>query len=159
MYDFDTVSRLNIPAMKADQQPLSALVGKISQVFQEIRPDTIYLPFHSDVHSDHRVLFDAAYSCTKGFRYPFIRQILMMETLSETEFAPATQDRAFSPNLFLDISDYLEKKLEIMRVYKSEVGQHPFPRSEEAIRAKAFLRGAVAGCHYAESFVLLKEIR
>ena len=35
----------------------------------------------------------------------------------------------------------------------------PFPRSERNLKSLATLRGATAGCEYAESFVLLKEIQ
>jgi len=107
------------------------------------------------MHSDHRKIFEAAYSCTKSFRYPFIKKIYMIETLSETEFAPSTKE---DPNVFVDISKYMDKKIEIMKVFESEIGVHPFPRSERNLRALGTLRGATAGCEYAESFVLLKEI-
>ena len=45
-----------------------------------------------------------------------------------------------------------------MKIFKSEVAEHPFPRSEKNIRALATLRGATCGCEYAEGFMLLKEI-
>lgn len=45
-----------------------------------------------------------------------------------------------------------------MRIYESELGDHPFPRSERNLKALAIFRGATAGCEYAESFMLLKEI-
>ena len=82
----------------------------------------------------------------------------MVETLSETEFAPSTKEDSFIPNVFVDISNFMDKKLEIMNVFKSEMGEHPFPRSERNLLALGTLRGATAGCEYAESFVLLKEI-
>ena len=62
------------------------------------------------------------------------------------------------PNVFIDISEYFEKKIEIMKIFSSEIAPHPFPRSERNLRALATLRGATSGCEYAESFVLLKEI-
>jgi len=117
------------------------------------------LPFKSDVHSDHRKIFEAAYSCTKSFRYPFIKKIYMMEVLSETEFALSTKDDSFVPNVFVNISDYIDKKVEAMNVYKSEIDSHPFPRSEENIRALATYRGATSCCNYAESFMLIKEVK
>ncbi len=46
-----------------------------------------------------------------------------------------------------------------MKVFKSEIGEHPFPRSERNIRALGALRGATCRCDYAEGFVLLKEVR
>ena len=58
---------------------------------------------------------------------------------------------------FVDINEFLERKLEIMAVYKSELSDFPFPRSIEAIRALAALRGSTAGFMAAEAFQLLRE--
>jgi len=158
MYGFDGVHHLDFPTMQLDDIPFSRLIGSISDVFGQVEPDIVYLPFKGDVHTDHHVVFKAAYSCTKSFRYPYIKKIMMMETLSETEFAPAITEDSFAPNLFVDITDFIERKIEIMKTYKSEMRKHPFPRSERNIRALATVRGATAGCEYAESFMILKEI-
>lgn len=158
LYNFNSVHNLRLKTMRLDEYSMSELVGKISKIINEIKPNIIYLPFKGDVHSDHRKIFEASYSCTKSFRYPFIKKIYMMETLSETEFAPSVSEDNFIPNVFVDISSFFEKKLKIMKVFKSEIAEHPFPRSEKNLRALATLRGATCGCEYAESFVLLKEI-
>ena len=83
----------------------------------------------------------------------------MMETLSETEFAISTKEDSFIPNVFIDISNYIDKKIDIMKVFESEIGDHPFPRSDRNIKALATYRGASSNCNYAESFMLLKEIK
>lgn len=158
LYKFDSVYNLRLKTMKVDEYAISELIGNISKVINEVKPNIIYLPFKGDVHSDHRHMFDAAYSCTKVFRYPFIKKIYMFETLSETEFAPSTKEDSFIPNVFTDISDYMDKKLEIIKVFESEIADHPFPRSIRNLKALATIRGATAGCEYAESFMLLKEI-
>jgi N-acetylglucosamine malate deacetylase 1 len=125
-------------------------------VFKEFAPDEVLLPHRGDVHSDHRVVFDAAAACTKWFRYPSVRRVLAYETLSETDFALPPQD-AFVPNYFVDISGHLEAKIAALRIYESELGQPPFPRSVEAVRALATVRGAASGFHAAEAFQLLRE--
>lgn len=158
-YEFSSVNNLRLKTMQVDEYGMSSLIDKISNVINTIKPNIIYLPFKSDVHSDHRKIFEASYSCTKSFRYPFIKKIYMMEILSETEFAPSTKEDSFIPNTFVDISAYFEKKIEIMKIFKSEILMHPFPRSERNLKSLATLRGATAGCEYAESFVLLKEIQ
>ncbi len=159
LYDFNQVYRLGLSTTKVDQYFMDELVEKFSKIFNEFKPEIVYLPFKGDVHSDHRKIFDAAYSCTKSFRYPFIKQILMIETLSETEFAPGLKEDSFTPNIFVDISMFFQRKIEIMKIFKSEMKEHPFPRSERNITALATFRGATAGCEYAESFMLLKEIK
>jgi LmbE family N-acetylglucosaminyl deacetylase len=156
-YGFSGIHQLGLPAARIETIPIGEVVGRISAVIQKVCPDTIFLPFRGDVHSDHRLIFNAGFSCTKSFRYPFIRRIYMMETLSETEFAPPIPGQTFVPNCFVDISGFFERKLEILRIYRSELGDHPFPRSETNIRALATFRGATSGCVLAESFMLLKE--
>ena len=158
IYGFDGVYDLDFPTMQLDAIPFSKLIESISGVFEQVEPNIVYLPFKSDVHTDHQIAFKAAYSCTKTFRCPSIKKIVMMETLSETEFVPSTKEDGFIPNMFVDITDFIERKIEVMNIYKSETSPHPFPRSERNIRALATFRGATAGCEYAESFMILKEI-
>ena len=158
IYDFDGVYELDFPTMQLDVIPKSRLVDSISYVVNHIEPDIVYLPFKGDIHTDHQLAFQVAYSCTKSFRYPSIKKIVMMETISETEFAPAIKEDSFIPNMFVDISEFINRKIEIMRIFRSEIGKHPFPRNEKNIRALATLRGATAGCEYAEAFMILKEI-
>lgn len=158
-YQFDSVHNLRLETTKIDQYTMSELVEKISTIFNKIEPNVVYLPFKSDAHSDHRKIFEASFACIKSFRSPFIKKVYMMETLSETEFSPSTKEDSFIPNVFVDISNEIEKKIEIIKIFESELFEHPFPRSEENIRALACFRGATAGCKAAESFMLLKEVK
>ncbi|HEH5157321.1 TPA: PIG-L family deacetylase [Campylobacter coli] len=163
-YNFASIHRLGLKTTKIDEHNTSYLVSLFSQIFTKIKPNILYLPFAYDVHSDHRIIFQAAFSCTKSFRYPSIEKILMMETLSESEFAPTLPNQSFIPNVFVDISAFFEKKCEIMKIYQSELGRSPFPRSIENIKALATFRACTMGGKetvdtklYAESFMLLKE--
>ena len=158
IYGFEKTFKLDYPAAKLDVIPIQEIIESISKVIFEIKPEIIYLPNRSVVHTDHQITFKAAYSCTKNFRYPFIKKILMYETLSETELAPTLPENTFIPNVFVNITKYFEKKLEIFKIYKSELMKEPLPRSLEVIEAFNKCRGIQMGEKYAEAFVLLKEI-
>ena len=82
----------------------------------------------------------------------------MYETISETEFSLPFQSDVFMPNSFSDITEYLEKKLAIMELYRGEMREYPFPRSVENLKAPATFRGATSGVRYAEAFFVVKEI-
>ena len=153
---FSEVVNLRLPTAQLDTMPMRDLIDKFSDVFQAVRPNQVFLPSRLDVHTDHRVTFDAAAACTKWFRNPSVRRVLAYETISETGFG-LSSEFAFHPNYFVDISDFLERKVEAISVYKSEVGDFPFPRSVEAIRALAAYRGAASGFSAAEAFQLLRE--
>lgn len=158
MYSFCRVYSLGLTATKVYEYPFHTLVLEISNLVNDIKPNILYLPCKYDIHSDHKIMFDIAFVCTKSFRFPTVKKIYMMEVISETEYASCLKETCFTPNYFVDISDYLAKKIEIIQVYATELGEHPFPRSIDNIKALATLRGAMAGCKYAEGFMLLKEI-
>lgn len=156
LFGFDEVFTLDFPTTKLDQVPMSDLVTRISEVFVSFEPEEVFVPHPSDVHTDHRVVFDAVASCTKWFRYPSVKRVLAYETLSETDFSLGI-GQSFRPNVFVNIEAFIEDKLRAMEIYGSEQGVFPFPRSREAIRALATLRGAASGYMAAEAFELLRE--
>jgi LmbE family N-acetylglucosaminyl deacetylase len=158
IYGFDSVVNLNLPTTKLDILSMQQLVEMIGDVILKIKPEILYVPFPGDIHTDHKVVFQAVAACSKWFRFESIKRILAYETLSETDFAINPDINAFTPNVFVDISEFLQEKLQIMQIYKSEMGLFPFPRSEKAIVALSQIRGAAAGCEAAEAFMLLKEI-
>lgn len=158
MVGFTFVYNLNYPTMSLNSDIINEMIPKISTVFSEFQPEIIYVMNRSDAHSDHRYTFEAVMACTKSFRFPYIKRVLMYECISETEFAPQLPEKVFIPNYFVDISEFFDKKLEIMQVYQSELGEHPFPRSNKNIEALATFRGATVGVKFAEAFQLLKFI-
>ena len=156
-YGFVETIKLDFPTIKLDTIAMSDLISSISNVILQIKPDILFLPNFHDVHSDHSIVFYATYASTKNFRYPFIERILMYETLSETEFSPALSENAFIPNVFIDISEYLDKKIEIIKIFDSEVMEDNLPRSIRAIKHLGGFRGSRIGVDFAEAFMLLFE--
>ena len=158
-YGFAGVHPLGFATATLDTVPRARLIEALAQVVRAVQPNLVLAPFPGDAHGDHRAVFEATVACAKTFRYPSVETVLAYETLSETDFALDPTAQAFRPNLFVEIGPFLERKIDIMRLFEGELGEHPFPRSAEAIRAAAGLRGAQANCRAAEAFMVLKDIR
>jgi LmbE family N-acetylglucosaminyl deacetylase len=157
-YNFNEIKQLDFITTELDKYPVGELISAISTYIKLIRPDFVYLNHHADVHSDHRIAFDVISSCTKNFRFPFIKRILLYETLSETEFSPVLSKNAFLPNAFNDITLFLEKKIKIMKLFTTEQMPEPFPRAISSIEALARYRGSRIGVKYAEAFMLIFQV-
>ena len=69
-----------------------------------------------------------------------------------------TDDPGFKPNMWVDVTKYLDQKIEIMKIYNSELDLHPFPRSTENIKYLAKFRGSNVNVDSAESFMMIKDI-
>ena len=157
-YGFKKIYELGFPAGHLHTVDFYQLIEAISHPIKDIKPDIIYTVNRTDIHSDHQIAAKAITSATKSFRNPFIKRILAYECLSETEIAPALPENIFLPNVFCDITDFIDNKITIMKIYKSEVQHTPFPRSLENIRALARYRGSTVSVDYAESFMVLRDI-
>lgn len=157
-FGFSAVHSLGFPATLLDSLPLADIVTAVSEVFETTKPEYVYLPHPGDAHSDHKAAFDACVPSTKWFRQPSVKGVYCYETLSETEFGLSPDSPSFRPARFVDISGYIDGKIEALKLYANETGEFPFPRSEEAVRAQAAIRGARAGFAAAEAFMVLQEI-
>ncbi len=159
-YGMKEVHRLGLPTAKLDTVPRGKLIGAIRKVVDDVRPELVYIVHGGDVHDDHRILFNAAMSAMKPSRMKDIglRRILSYETLSSTEAAPALRKSVFLPVIFSDISETMKRKLEIMRLYRTELQRGAMPRGLSAVRALARYRGATVGVEYAEAFMLIREL-
>ena len=157
MYGFNKIYELGLPTTKLDEIPISKIVQKVSKVIKNSKPKVIFSNFYGDVHTDHKIISKVVSSCTKNFRAPFVEKILLYETLSETGYSHNKKKDNFVPNVFVDISNFMKKKIKIMKVYKSEVMTGYKPRSMFAIDALAKFRGVSINCKYAEAFMLIYE--
>jgi len=159
-YGFENTFRLNFPTIKLDTIPLDEIIVAIRDAVTDSKPDVVYLNHFGDVHSDHRVVFEATMSVLKPFYSGKhgVKKILSYEVLSSTDAAPMNPARAFVPNLFSDVTDFWEKKLEIMALYESELQEYPLPRALDSLRALGRVRGATIGAEFAEAFMLVREV-
>lgn len=144
---------------KISKKNLTNVIDFLRKIIISIKPSVLYIPNGNDIHSDHRLIYDACVTFTKSFRYNSINEVLVYETLSETNFGIRDQKKLFYPNTFVDISKFFKQKIEICKIYKSEIGSHPFPRSILSIKSNAIMRGSYANCKYAEAFMALKLLR
>ena len=87
LYNFTHTIELNLPELDLFDMSLNTLIPQISEIFNKIQPQILYIPNRSDAHSDHKAIYQTVAACTKTFRYPFIEKILMCEVISETDFA------------------------------------------------------------------------
>jgi N-acetylglucosamine malate deacetylase 1 len=159
-FGFEQVFRANLPTIRLDRLPLEEVINGIRNAIESSKPDVVYLNHHGDVHSDHRVVFEATMSVLKPFyssRHG-VKRILSYEIPSSTDAAPPSNARSFVPNVYVDISKFIDRKLEIMSLYKTEVHDYPMPRSLDSIRALARFRGSTIGAEFAEAFSLVREV-
>jgi LmbE family N-acetylglucosaminyl deacetylase len=159
-YGFEQTIRLDFPTVKLDTVPFDEMIAGLRNAIGDAAPDCVYVNHYGDVHSDHRFVFEATMSVLKPFYGDKhgVKRVLSYEVLSSTDAMPANSSRVFVPNVFHNVTEFLEKKLEIMSLYASEIQPFPLPRALDNMRALARFRGATIGVEYAEAFMLVREV-
>lgn len=158
LYNFKSTILLDYKAATLNSYAQRILINDFYKILNTLKPATLFVPFRDDAHSDHRIVFDSIIAASKSFRHPYIKNILAYETLSETEFNLKPGAMKFSPNFFVDITKYLEKKILTLQKFESEISIFPFPRSSRSVKSLADLRGVQINCEAAEAFMLLKGV-
>ncbi|MEW9857036.1 PIG-L deacetylase family protein [Novosphingobium sp. M1R2S20] len=149
---------LDFPAAELDQLPQSTLNAALEEALAAVRPDTVFIPFLGDIHADHQAVFNAALVHARPRSSDAPSRVFAYETLSETNWWAPGITPGFLPNVFIDISDTLEKKLAAFALFQSQVKAPPDERSPQVIRALAQLRGATVFRDAAEAFMLVRQI-
>ena len=153
-----SVRYLEFPAPRLDTIPRHQIADAVAGMIRELGPEIIYVPHHGDMHFEHGMTYEACLVAARPGRQPVVRRILAYETPSETDWSPPVSGSAFQPTVYIDIESQLEKKLRAMACFASQLQPSPHPRSLINLEAVARCRGAAAGLHAAEAFMLVREI-
>ena len=149
----------DFPNIQMNTVPHLELVQFIERAISNTGATRVVTHHPEDLNDDHRQTSLACQAAVRLFQrqegVPAFRQLLLMETLSSTDWAFPASRHGFRPSAFYPLGEaLLEKKLEALRAYSGVIRDFPHSRSEEIIRGLAAYRGGQAGIEYAEAFEL-----
>lgn len=149
----------SLPDNRFDTVPLLDIVKVVENLVDKLQPDIIYTHHGGDLNIDHQIVHRAVLTAARPVKNCRVKEIYAFEVPSSTEWAFHQFEPVFRPNVFVDITETLEIKLQAMRLYESEIRPFPHPRSLEALRAIACRWGSMVGLEAAEAFQLVRAIR
>lgn len=136
-----------------DKVTLLTLVKTVEHYKDLIKPDVVYTHFYGDLNIDHQLISKSVITAYRPNKRANCKKILFFEILSSTNFF--FNKKFFIPNYFINISDFIKKKLMICKTYKNEIKKDQ-GRSLKNIKNLAEYRGSQAGFDYAEAFQVHK---
>ena len=146
------------PTVKLNTVPYRELTSALQGIVDDVRPEVVFTTPPNDINQDHRIVHDCTLVALRPLPDSSVRRVLAYEIGTTAHFGQPAGGSPFVPNVFIDISRYLDKKLEAMSCYQSEVREYPHPRSLEGLRLMAKERGVSVGLEAAECFSLIREL-
>jgi len=155
---YEKVYLENFPDNRFDSVDLLDIIKIIEKYIEEIKPDIVYTHHSGDLNVDHRKTYEAALTATRPIGDFYVKELYCFETVSSTEWN-FEYNNSFKPNYFIDATFMLDKKLEALNFYKSEMKNFPHPRSIENLEVTARKWGSVIGKKYAEAFEVVRIVK
>lgn len=146
---------LELPDMELGKYTLRQLSEYIEEYVKEVGvPDVVYTHWKDDLSEDHRLTFLATITALRPvWDKPF--SIYSFESPSSTEWS----GHPFNAELFVDVKGFMDKKLEALSCYITEVKAFPHPRSKESLMGRAVYWGSYCGLEYVEAFEVVREVK
>lgn len=151
-----SVTVLGFHCCRFDTVALLSITKAIEEKIREVQPEIVYTQSCVDVNNDHALVFKATLAATRPMLGCCVKQVLAYEVLSSTEW---NFYEPFRPNVYEEISEGVEQKIQAMEAYETEARVFPHPRSPESIKILAQKRGIEVGLPYAECFELVRDVR
>lgn len=139
---------------RLDTLPQRELVDLLEHELDHVRPDLLLLPEGCDYDQDHRACFQAGLAATRPM--PESTNKHLAKRVITYEMPKLVWASAFQPQLYWEIGDSINLKLDAVRAYRTQLREAPHIRSVENIRNLAQLRGSEIGVSYAEAFRVLR---
>jgi LmbE family N-acetylglucosaminyl deacetylase len=150
------------PNIKFNSIPHLELVQFIEKYIEEIQPDVVITHHPYDLNNDHYHTSKACQAAVRLFQRKLVKPLkalYFMEVPSSTDWAFPIDGQQFRPDTFIEIGDQgLAKKIEALYAYEGVMRPYPHPRSDEAIRALAVLRGSQVGRNMCEGFATAMNV-
>lgn len=150
----EDIRLLDFPDQGLDRFSLVDIIAPLERIVSEVRPQVVYVQYGYDINRDHQILFQAALVATRPLE-AFIEGIYTFDTASSTEWA---FPRTFVPDTWVDISTTLQRKLDAMACYRSELREWPHPRSLHALKVRAEAAGSQVCSQAAECFMTVRKV-
>ncbi|MCK0743674.1 PIG-L deacetylase family protein [Chromohalobacter nigrandesensis] len=140
------------PDMRLDEVPHIELNSHLQNLISGGGYEFVFTHHPYDVNLDHKVVFQSVLVAVRPTPSCCVKGLFTYHVNSSTEWGMACHTDRFIPNAFLDISNWLDRKLNALSVYKDEIREYPHPRSIKAVRDRARVFGSEVGYEAAEAF-------
>lgn len=132
LYDFE---------VRVFPQLRQEILEEMVKLNRQINPDLVFLPSSSDVHQDHKTIYE------EGVR-AFKQSSLLAYEMPWNNFS-------FLSNLYVSLDEkHVQKKIDILKLYKSQAFRQY--SNEDYLRSLLKIKGMQINEKYAETFQILR---
>jgi LmbE family N-acetylglucosaminyl deacetylase len=125
------------------------MVSLIDSLIKKHKTTSVYTQWIGDSHQDHQILTQSVIAASRD-----VNNLYMYETT----IPGGVTEKAFRPQLFIDVTNEMENKMKSLKYFKSQnIRCGPF--WIDAIIGRSLYRGYQMNTKYAEAFEIVKTVQ
>lgn len=154
--DFDILYHSDKIHLRLDSIPRRDIVSLLEKdsrlAIDKVKPTILAVPAIS-YNQDHEVVFRACFTACRPHlpEYKPFQKIFL--SYDNPAISWSTEREKFHPNFYVDISKYLDQKLNAVALHKSQLKKAPHHASVESVRYLAKVRGMEISVDAAEAYM------
>jgi LmbE family N-acetylglucosaminyl deacetylase len=159
--DWDVLYRDPEIHLRLDMMPRRELIAKLEResklALDRLKPTMLAIPV-SSYNQDHEAVFRAAFTAARPgipSLKPFQRIVLGYDN---TSLFWSLEREKFHPNFYVDISDFLEKKLTALSMHRSQMREAVHHSSVQNVEYIARVRGREVSVEAAEAYMVFRHV-
>ena len=143
----------NFPDNRMDTTPLLDICRFIEDSI-DVQPDIVFTHHPDCLNVDHSLVYKATMTVFRPqFGVPL--DILSYHVPSSTDYNPLNK---FIGNVYFDVGEFVQQKIDALRVYGEEMREYPHSRSYDNILNLMKVAGSEVGVEYAEKFQCIRRV-
>ena len=159
--DWDVLYRDEQSHLRLDAMPRRDLIAQFERdsklALDRLQPTMLALPV-SSYNQDHEAVFRAAFTAARPgvpSIKPFQRIVLGYDN---TSLFWSLEREKFHPNFYVDITGFLDKKLQALAMYESQMRDHIHHSSVQNVEFTARVRGREISVEAAEGYMVFRHV-
>jgi len=159
--DWDVLYRDADSHLRLDAMPRRDLIAQFERdsklALDRLQPTMLALPV-SSYNQDHDAVFRAAFTAAR----PGVPSIKAFQRIvlgyDNTSLFWSLEREKFHPNFYIDISDFLQKKLDALSMYESQMRDAIHHSSVQNVEYIARMRGREISVEAAEGYMVFRHV-
>lgn len=147
--------------LRLDTIPQRELIAKFEReaklAMDRLRPTMLAIPA-SSYNQDHHAVFRAAFTAAR----PGVPSIKPFQSIvlgyDNTSLFWSLEREKFHPNFYVDITDFLDRKLEALRMHRSQMRDSIHHSSVQNVEYTARVRGREVSVEAAEAYMVFRHV-
>ncbi|MGQ4643628.1 PIG-L deacetylase family protein [Raoultella ornithinolytica] len=135
----------------------SDFIKRLDSLIEDYSPQVLFVPVPS-FHQEHKWVYDCCIAASRPYKITKENIIILAYEYPPAGWGDSASWDSSMGAIYVDISNYIDRKMEMLKLYKTQIRSDNTSLSINAVKTLSMYRGMQCNTDYAELFYLLRFV-